>query len=275
MQYHAADFERAERRVREDIWSCAPEDAVLEAGVQSRWFGPVLATSFAELPDVPGLNTIQGAAEPGAVSEGHLSEAVDWMRGWEVDFMVPVATERPEADMAESWLNWHDCEQSVVMRKYVRGVLGANWPDAPGVEVHLLPAREEEGFSLVAAGGMGLPHLAEILFFGMPCLPNWRCYVAYLDGNEVACGSMLIEGKLAILGPDATLPEARSRGCNRALLRRRLNDAAAAGCQMALSMARDDPAQRPSADALRLLNAGFTEAYRSVVWQRLAPITVW
>jgi GNAT superfamily N-acetyltransferase len=246
---------------------------VIEAGVQARWFGPVLATSFADLPDVPGMNLIQGAAEPGAVEHGHLAEAVEWMRAWGVDYLVPVASRRPGTELAETWLDRQGCEQSVVVRKYVRGALGASWPDAPGVEVRRLAPEEDEGFGLVAAEGLGLPHLAEILFFGLPCLPDWRCYVAYLDGDEVACGSMLIDGEIALLGLDATLSEARGCGCNRALLRRRLNDAERAGCRVVLSMARDDPARTPSADARRLLGAGFTEAYRSVAWQRPVRIT--
>jgi hypothetical protein len=54
--------QRAAATQLQQLWSCAPEDAVIEAGVQARWFGPVLATALAELPDAPGMNLIQGAA---------------------------------------------------------------------------------------------------------------------------------------------------------------------------------------------------------------------
>jgi GNAT superfamily N-acetyltransferase len=270
----AACFERAERRFRADIWSCAPIDAVLEAGVQARHFGPVLATVFADLPEAPGMNLIQGAAEPGAMEGSHLAEAVEWMRSWEVEFLVPVAADRPGTVEAETWLDRLGCEQSVVVRKYFRGPGRALWPDAPGVEVRRLAPEEDEGLSVVATEGLRLPDLAGILFFGLPCLPDWQCYVAYLDGEEVACGSMLIDGEIAVLGLDATLHHARGRGCNRALLRRRLNDAARAGAKTVLALALDHPRPGPSAAAARLLDVGFLEAYRSVAWHRPAKITV-
>lgn len=57
-------------------------DAVLEAGVQVRSFGPVLATVFAELPGATRLNTVRGGAESGAVEEQHLPRAIEWMAEW-------------------------------------------------------------------------------------------------------------------------------------------------------------------------------------------------
>jgi hypothetical protein len=274
MYHTAACFERTERRFRADLWACAPEDAVVEAGVQAQRFGPVLATSFADLPDAPGLNLIQGAAEPGAVEGSHLADAVEWMRSWEVDFLVPVASDRPDTARAETWLDQRGCEQGLVIRKYFRGAGRALWRDAPGVEVRRLPPEEDEGFSLVVTEGLGLPALASILFFGLPCLPDWRCYVAYLDGEEVAAGAMLLDGDVALLGLDATLLHARGRGCNRALLRRRLEDAAKAGCRTVLAVALDTPQPGPSAAACRLLDVGFMEGHRSVAWQRPARIKV-
>jgi GNAT superfamily N-acetyltransferase len=274
MRYDAADLERAERLFRADIWSCAPIDAVTEAGVQARWFGPVLATTFAELPDAPGMNMIQGAAEPGAVEGRHLQEAVEWMQDWEVDYLVPVAAERPGARQAELWLDWHGCEQSVVARKYARPASRPRWRDAPRVDVRQLPREEDEGLGLVIAEGLGVPGLAESLFMGLPCLPGWSCYVAYLEGAEVACGSMRIEDGVAMLGLDATLPHARGRGCNRALLRRRLEDAANAGCYTVVTLCLGGPAQAGAATGRNLRRAGFTEAYRSVVWRPPVGIAV-
>jgi GNAT superfamily N-acetyltransferase len=272
MRYHTVDLEHAERAFREDIWSCAPEDAVVEAGVQARWFGPILATTFVDLPDAPGMNLIQGAAEPGAVERRHLSEAVEWMRDFEVDYLVPVAAERPESRQAELWLDWHGCEQSVVIRKYVRRVSKLRWRDAAGVEVRQLPQMEDEGLGIVTAEGLGTPELSEILFMGLPARAGWSCYAAYLEGAEVACGSMRIEDGIAMLGLDATLHHARGRGCNSALLRRRLDDAADAGCHTAVAVCPDDPARGRSPASRNLRRAGFAEAYGSVVWR--PPVTI-
>lgn len=274
MHYDAAGFERAERRFREEMWSCAPIDAVVEAGVQSRRFGPILATSFAALPEITVLNVIQGAAEPGAVEGGHLTEAVEWMRAWEVNFALPVTARRPESELAETWLSWHGCEQSAVVRKYARGAGPIEGRDPAWISVRRLEPEEDEGLSCMATDGFGLPDLAGILFYGLPCLPGWQCYVAYLEGEEVACGAMMIDNGVAMLALDATLSPARGQGCHRALLRRRLRDAAEAGCHTVMAMAVDSPGEPTSGAARNLFDAGFIEVSRSVVWQELAGVPV-
>jgi hypothetical protein len=66
----------AEFRFREGLWRTAPGEAVEEAEVRSRRFGPILASVFGDLPDCSAINLIQGAAEPGAVEGGHLIAAI-------------------------------------------------------------------------------------------------------------------------------------------------------------------------------------------------------
>lgn len=259
---------RAGRRFWGDIWKAAPLDAVREAGVDMRHFGPLLATSFAQLPEAPLLNVIRGAGEPGVATQGYLEEAVAWMREWEVDFLLPVATRGPGVEQTEAWLNWHGYEQRSVSRTYVRPLAEPVEPEPPGVEVVELKPLETEGMCQLIVEGHGLPPLAEFLFCDLPELPGWRCYSGRLDGEEVACGSMLILGGTAVLGLDATTPDARRQGCHRALLRRRLTDAAAVGCHTAISTAFDLPGGGPSAAALSLRATGFVEGCRSVGWQQ-------
>jgi hypothetical protein len=278
MRYQPAEWERAALRCREDVWGCAPLDAVVESGVESRWFGPVLATSFAELPDAPTMNLIQGAAEPGAVAGRHLEAAVEWMAEWEVDYLIAVAQRRPGSELAERWLDWHDCEQGAVVRRYARSVRPLpREREAPGVEVERLPPVAEEGLDCILTETDVVPFLAGFLFLGLPRLAGWSSYLAYLDGQPVACGSMRVEGGIALLCLDATLREGRRRGCQGALIRRRLADAAEAGCHTALALAPDQPGpggRGGSPTARNLRRAGFTEAYRSVTWRVPARISV-
>jgi hypothetical protein len=260
-------FEALERRLRREIWRIAPLDAVIEVGVQMRCFGPMLATTFGGLPAASGLNVIHGADEPGAAAHRYLREAVSWMSEWEVDFLVSVAAGSEGAEEAELWLNWHGFEQGPVTRKYVRR---ATLPDVrvpPDVEVIELHENETEGLSTFVPEGYGLPDDSCFLFCGMPEIPGCRCYSAYLDGNEVACGSMLIADGVAVLAFDVTTEYARRRGCHHALLRRRLIDAIEAGCHTIVASAPDEPGKERSAGAASLLSAGFTEAYRSVSWR--------
>jgi len=267
MRYDAAAIAAAELHFREGIWGAAPQDAVDELEIRKRWYGPVLATACAGLADSRLMNTVQGAAEPGAIEGGHLAEAVEWMRSREVDYLVLVASDRPGSEAAETWLLSRGYEQGPTMRRYVRPAMPPSVNGDTRVDVRKLTAAETEGMSLIFAAAMGVSDLATVPLLGLPDIEGWHCYSAYLDECEVACGAMLIVDGLAVLGLDATVPEARHRGCHSELIRRRLVDAAQAGCQLVLAESFDSPDDRAEAGR-NFLRAGFAEAGRSVGWRR-------
>jgi GNAT superfamily N-acetyltransferase len=267
MRYDAAAVAAAELHFREGIWSAAPKDAVEELEIRKRWFGPVLATACSGLPDTPLMNMVQGAAEPGAIEGGHLAEALEWMRSREVDYLVQVASDRPGSDRAEAWLADRGYEQGLTMRRYLRPAALAGEELAPEIDVRELSSAETEGMSLIFAEALELCDLATVPLLGLPDLEGWHCYTAYLEEREVACGATLIENGIAVFGLDATAPEARGRGCQTALIRRRLADAALAGCQTVLAESCEVPSDRASAGR-NLQRAGFVEAGKSVGWRR-------
>lgn len=274
MNYDAARLERLAQRFRRDMWRSVAPDAVSESGVEVRQFGPMQATAFGDLPRAPLLNQIQGAAEPGAVEDGYLAEAIEWMRFREVDYRLPVATDRPAAAEAEAWLAARGYERGEGWVKLVRDAKPLELPDPPGLKIYELGEEEVEGegISRVAAQALELPITAAALFFSLHRKRPWRCYTAALGPEEpiVATGAMLVEDGVAQLGPGTTLPLARGRGCHLALLRRRVLDAVAAGCHtlfVDLCMA-----DRAGQAGIRrnLERAGFRAAYESHGWQRPA-----
>jgi hypothetical protein len=274
VEYDAAVLEMVSQQFRRGMWKSVVPDAVAESGVEVETFGPVQATAFGDLPDVVGLNQIQGAAEPGAVSDGHLAEAVEWMRAREVDYRVPVAEARPCSEEAEDWLGQRGYERGGAWVKLVLELDSMRLLEDNGIVVYELGEHEAdgEGLSLILSEAFGMPITAGTLFFSLPMEKRWRCYTAAVDPEQgvVATASTLIQGDVAQLGPGATLPRARGHGCNRALLRRRLIDAAAAGCQTAFVEVGECEPERFAAVRSNLLHAGFEEAYGSTVWQRPA-----
>lgn len=268
MRCDAATIEQVHRRFRRDIWSVAPLDAVVETGLEIESFGPIMASVFRSFPEERRLQLIQGAAEPGAVKDGHLAAAIDWMRERDVDFLIPVTAERPESRRAEEWLNWRGFEQAAVVGQYARSTAAPPEPEAGGAEVLELYPDEGEGMAEIAAAELGLPVIAGVVLFnGLPGLDGWRCYVALLDGVLAGCGAMLISRGIAVLGIDGTLPPARGRGCSRALLCRRIRDAAAAGCHTVLASGAGAVTAGSSETARNLLSTGFEEIGRSVNWR--------
>ncbi len=274
MDYDAALMERIARRFRREMWESVVPDAVTESGVEVREFGAVQATAFGDLPEAHSLNHIQGAAEPGAIEDGSLAQAIEWMRSMEVDYRVPVAACRPGAAEAKAWLGARGYERGGDLLKLVRDGSPPDMPEDPSVWIYELGESDidGEGLSMIAAEVLELPLLAETLLFSLPHLEHWRCYTAARDPEEgiVATGTMMICDGVAQLGPGTTREHARGHGCNTALLRRLLLDASEAGCHTVFVELGECDADQLQAACRNLYRAGFQGAYESHTWQRPA-----
>ncbi len=274
MDFDSAELERVTQRFRREMWASVVPEAVTESGVEVARFGPVQATSFGDLPEVTTLNQVQGAAEPGAIEEGHLAAAIEWMRQRELQYTVPVAEGRPGASAAHAWLGARGFEQGAGWVKFIRDLSPPRFEVDPMITIYQLGYDEIDGeaLSAIVAEALKLPAPAGTLFFSLPERPNWCCYTAALEPGElvVATASMMIDGEIAQFGPGNTVEYARGRGCNRALLKRRLIDAAARGCTTAVVELWDCEVDNPSVAGRNLLRAGFEIAYVGRTWQRPA-----
>ncbi|MGE0431404.1 MAG: GNAT family N-acetyltransferase [Planctomycetota bacterium] len=95
--------------------------------------------------------------------------------------------------------------------------------------------------------------------------PGVFWYFACIDGRQpVAVGGMVCTDGVAYLCIAATLPEHRRKGCQTALVRQRIADAAAAGCDLVCSLV------APDSDSERnLRRAGLTATVDRELW--MAP----
>lgn len=90
--------------------------------------------------------------------------------------------------------------------------------------------------------------------------PGFRRYLARLDGEPVGVGNMRIDGDLAQVAGAGTLPAARGRGVQKALLARRLADARAAGATLAVVTT--SPGTRSQQNVMR---RGFILLYTRII----------
>ncbi len=87
-------------------------------------------------------------------------------------------------------------------------------------------------------------------------------FIAELDGAAIASGGFAIYDDVCILSGAATIPEARRRGAQSALLTARLNYAAANGCRLAMMCAHPGSQSQKNAQ-----KNGFLIAYTRIKWQ--------
>jgi GNAT superfamily N-acetyltransferase len=262
--YDSTELDRIDRRFWREIWGSVPAAVTEERGIEMRRFGAIQATVVRDLGRVGMMNLVLGAAE---AEQRDLEAAVAWAEERSTPY-VSVTPSLPGTAAAEAWLRENGFEPSYAWMKFVRDPHPPRFPEPDGVEVVEVHAPDEAPFGTIAALGFGMPAWGAEFFAYLPGRPGWRCYVARVGGEPQACGAMLIAEGVAELGIGATLEEARGRGCQTALLRRRISDAAAAGCRTLLVETGERVADRPAASYRNILKAGFEEAYLRPNWQR-------
>lgn len=266
VEYDPRALDMVERAFWRDSWESVPADVATEHGIELADFGPVQATIVADLPELGMLNLVLGTAEPGAAADGHLAAALEWAAGRGVSPYVPVTSGAPDAVAAEAWLAANGFDLAYAWMKFVRDAHRPRFTAPEDVEVVELVGEDEAPFGTIAALGFGLPAWASSLFAHLPGREGWRCYVARLDGEPQACAAMSIHDGIAEFGIAATLETARGRGCQLALLHRRIVDAAEAGCHTLFVETGERIPGRPAASYRNILRAGFEEAYLRPNW---------
>ncbi len=88
-------------------------------------------------------------------------------------------------------------------------------------------------------------------------------YVAELDGRAIAAAAMHMHEGVALMAGASTVPSARGRGAQLALLERRLHDAFADGCDIAMMGALPGSISQRNAE-----RHGFRIAYTRVKWRQ-------
>jgi GNAT superfamily N-acetyltransferase len=91
------------------------------------------------------------------------------------------------------------------------------------------------------------------------------CFLAEVDGQPGAGGTMSIHKGVALFGGAATVPELRRRGLQAALLQERMKYAFEHGCDLAMMVAQAGNNSQRNAE-----RKGFRVAYTRIKW-RLAP----
>jgi hypothetical protein len=271
-EFDPVALERTEARFWREIWDSVPAAFGVAKGVRRAEFGPVQATVAAAVPEQRFMNLILGAAGADAAAEGFVEEAVGWVRERGVRGFALVDPNLPGAAAAARALTAAGYEREHDWMRFVRDAHPPRFKVADDVEVVELDGSDADApFGSIAALGFGLPPWVASLFAPLPALPDWRCYLARIDGEPQACAAMLLDGEVAELGVAATLEGGRRRGCQLALLARRIEDAAAAGARTLFVETGARVPGRPSTSYANVLRAGFQEAYLLPGWADARP----
>jgi hypothetical protein len=135
----------------------------------------------------------------------------------------------------------------------------------PGVTVEEV-ASDVEDFVRVLPTGHDVPaeHLEDAIRRTRECpgIAGARLYLARVDRVPAAAAVLFLVPPVAYLANASTLPLHRRRGCQAALIQRRLADAATSGCTRAAVIT-----EWGSQSHANVARAGFRGAYTKAVWR--------
>ena len=156
-------------------------------------------------------------------------------------------------------------EESVVL---VRSTTGAIPGSSASITVRLAETSEIGLWARVAGEGWGSESAELRAFmedFGevIGGAHGFRCFLAEIDGRPVAAASLNVASGVAVLAGAATIPEARRRGAQQALLAARLEFAAALGIDLAMVVTLPGSASQRNSE-----KQGFRPVYTRAKWRR-------
>ncbi len=223
-------------------------------------FGGTVALACELLPDLDFANSVHGLA---AVHVGRVDDVTAvyrrlGLRGWTEVAPVPGAASLLERLTAAGWAQ--------------TGFWGSFCgppapPPAPmGVEVVEAGEADMADFARIHLDGHEVPaenrgpdEAAVRAWHGRP---GWRLYLALVDGTPAGSAALTLDDGIGYLANAATLPAMRGRGCQTALLARRIADSAEAGCDTVASLA-----EFGSGSQRNLERAGLRVAFTQAVWR--------
>jgi GNAT superfamily N-acetyltransferase len=241
-------------------------------GVEVRRLRPdLVATLAAGAPDVTWLHHVAGIEPADAPL---VAELVAWAADRSCPLRFEVAPAPGIAALGRALIDVGAAPGSFV-DVHLRWLDGAPLPvAAPGLEVRLVEPRSPDAatFAAVLLEGHEVPPDAPAAHGHAAARfaeqPGYRCYLATVDDVPAGGGVLTIDdrSRTAYLANASTRPVLRRRGVQQALVARRLADAAAAGCDLAVTLTEPDGASHRTME-----RTGFQVLHTCTTWQVPAP----
>ncbi|MFI6704647.1 GNAT family N-acetyltransferase [Streptomyces sp. NPDC050509] len=137
----------------------------------------------------------------------------------------------------------------------------------PGWRVGVVEAHQAREWATVMMTTFGFtsPEMTEM---AASCVgrANWRQYAVWADERIVAVGSVFLNGECADMFGGATLPEARGRGAQSALLTARIRAATAEGCRWLVAETGVEGPGEHNPSLRNMVRVGFEPLYERATW---------
>ena len=143
---------------------------------------------------------------------------------------------------------------------------GAVPPVPTDLEIREIDATQAVVFAATTTAGFGMPQTLAAWLREIVGRPGWHCYVSYAGVEAAGAGALFVREDHAWIGIGATRPGLRRRGGHRALLARRLADAARYGARIVVTETGVPQGAQPAPSYRNIVSLGFSVAYVRANW---------
>jgi len=252
-------LERIEFEAQIDFYRAAPDALRVSHAIGVRRVGAATCLTCRTFEPTSIFRRVVGFGVGQATSEAEIDDALSFMNAQRQQYAVSVSPHAAPSELS-TWLETRGFTRGYAWMKFHR-----QCDAVPSVETDLhirIVGREfRDVFGSVVSEAFGLPNAIAPWLAALPGRSGWICAMAFAGEHPVAAGAAYVSGEYAWLGFGATKVAHRSRGAQRALLARRLDEAAARGVRVAVTETGERVPGKPSNSYRNILRAGFAEAY--------------
>jgi len=253
--------ERGEAEANRDLFRAAPSGLAEALGLEAFSIGDGLALIAREIDDAQ-FNRVFGLGVDAPIRPEHLDQVVRSFR--------PLGHSKARLQLAPAAERRLGVAEALAARGIARAPGG--WtkrarstadPLAASTDLAIVEAEHAPGaFGETACAGFGVPGFIAPWFEALVGRPNWRTFLA-MDGDQpVGTAALYLAEDCGWLGIAAVLPQARGRGGQGALMRRRIEDARAAGKAWAVTETGAPlPGETPGPSYRNMERYGFAEVH--------------
>jgi len=253
-------LELAEAAAWHDLFRAAPGDLAERLGLRTERLGSATLVVMAGFQH-PWFNRVigLGVGEPG--TEEMVDGALASFRAAGVEsYWLQLSPSARPAELP-AWLGARGLHPLGNWAKVYRGreSVGVTPTELAIAEV-TTPALAA-GFAYVVRKSYGMPSAVSPLFEALVGRAGWRVFVALENGRPVAAGAVFLQGDVAWLGIDATLPSYRRQGAQGAIMRERVRTCIGAGCRWMVGEVEESLPLQPDPSHHNTIRTGFRVAY--------------
>lgn len=261
---HLEGLERVEQQAWADLVRLAPKAFASAIDLESARIGGALFVMAAKLPQFQ-FNFLHGAGL-GDDDGRCIAEAVRRFKAaGQTRFIVQVP-QGPKAGLIESFARDAGLQPTpLAWAKFARSTAEPPIVDT-SVVIREAGHSEREMFGQTAVAGFGMPAAMSGWLAQIVGEPGWHAYLSFDGETPIGAGALYVNGDYAWCGIGSTVPNARKRGGQSAMLARRISDAGSLRARMVATETGVPQTDQPAPSYKNILSSGFDVAYVRPNW---------